>query len=75
MDNAELDKHIETLKKCEYISDQNAVKRLCDKAKELLSQEENVVYLDIPITVRNKIITINKFFRFVVISMGNFMIY
>jgi hypothetical protein len=75
MDNAELDKHIETLKKCEYISDANAVKRLCDKAKEILSKQDNIIYLDAPITVRNKIITINKFFRFVVISMGNFMIY
>ena len=37
MDNAELDKHIETLKKCEYINDANAVKRICEKAKELLS--------------------------------------
>ena len=54
MDNTELDKHIDTLKKCEYISDENAVKRLCDKATEFLSQEENVVYLDIPITVRKK---------------------
>ncbi len=74
MDNTELDKHIETLKKCEYISDQNAVKRLCDKAKELLSQEENVVYLDIPITVRKKIIVRINIFRFVVIFMENFMI-
>jgi hypothetical protein len=54
MDNAELDKHIETLKKCEYINDANAVKRLCDKAKELLSKEENVIYLKAPITVRIK---------------------
>ena len=74
MENAELDKHIETLKKCEYISDPNAVKRLCDKAKELLSKEENVIYLDAPITVRNKIIINIFWIRFVVIFMGNFMI-
>ena len=54
MDNAELDKHIETLKNCEYINDANAVKRLCDKAKELLSKEENVIYLKTPIIVRIK---------------------
>ena len=53
MENPELDKHIETLKKCQYINDANAVKRLCDKAKELLSKEQNVIYLDAPITVRN----------------------
>jgi hypothetical protein len=54
MDNAELDKHIETLKKCEYINDANAVRRLCEKAKELLSKEKNVIHLSAPITVRNK---------------------
>ncbi len=52
MDNAELDKHIETLKKCEYINDANAVKRLCEKAKELLSKEKNVIHLNTPLTVR-----------------------
>ena len=45
MDNAELEKHIEILKKCEYINDANAVKRLCEKAKELLSKEKNVIHL------------------------------
>jgi hypothetical protein len=54
MDNAELDRHIEKLKRCEYINDINAVKRLCDKAKEILSKTENVVYLNAPITVRTK---------------------
>jgi hypothetical protein len=44
MDNAELDKHIETLKKGEYINDANAVRRLCEKAKELLSKEKNVIH-------------------------------
>jgi hypothetical protein len=52
MDNAELDRHIEKLKRCEYINDLNAVKRLCDKAKEILSKTENVLYLNAPITVR-----------------------
>jgi serine/threonine-protein phosphatase 2A catalytic subunit len=54
MDEAQLDKYIETLKKCEYISDPNAVKLLCDRAKELLSKEENVIPLKAPITVRKK---------------------
>ena len=60
MENPELDKHIETLKKCQYINDSNAVKRLCDKAKELLSKEQNVIYLNAPITVRNN----NNFFNY-----------
>ena len=59
MDNTELNKHIEILKRCEYINDVNAVKRLCDKARELLSKEENVIYLNAPITVRKKNHNIN----------------
>ena len=55
MDYKELDKHIEKLKKCEYIQDANAVKKICEMAKELLNKEENVIYLNAPITVRKKI--------------------
>ena len=33
--NAELDKYIEQLKSCKYIQDDRAVKKLCEKAKEL----------------------------------------
>ena len=33
--NAELDKYIEHLKSCKYIQDDRAVKKLCEKAKEL----------------------------------------
>ena len=58
MDNAELDRNIEKLKRCEYINDLNAVKRLCDKAKEILSKTENVLYLNAPITVRTNILLI-----------------
>jgi translation initiation factor 2 beta subunit (eIF-2beta)/eIF-5 len=54
MNNADLDRHIEKLKKCEYI-DEPDVKKLCEKAKEILSKTENVVYLNAPITVRIKI--------------------
>ena len=49
--NAELDKYIEQLKSCKYIQDDRAVKKLCEKAKELL----NIIYLNAPITVRKKI--------------------
>ena len=52
MDFSQLDKHIETLKNCQYIQDANAVKIICDMAKSLLSKEENVIYLSSPITVR-----------------------
>ena len=50
--NAELDKYIEQLKSCKYIQDDRAVKKLCEKAKELLMKEENIIYLNAPITVR-----------------------
>ena len=50
--NSELDKYIENLKKCEYIQDDREVKKLCEKAKELLIKEENIIYLNAPITVR-----------------------
>lgn len=47
----ELDVFIEKLRKCEYIEDDRKVKTLCEKAKEILSKEENVIYLSTPITV------------------------
>lgn len=46
----EVEGYIEKLKKCEYIMERD-VKKLCDKAKEILIQEENVIYLNAPITV------------------------
>ena len=49
--HVELDVFIEKLRKCEYIQDDRSVKALCDKAKEILSKEENVIYLSTPITV------------------------
>ena len=52
MDPAELDKHIEGLKNCQYIEDANKVKIICEMAKSLLKKEENVIYLNAPITVR-----------------------
>ena len=62
--NAELDKYIENLKKCEYIQDDKAVKKLCEKAKELLTKEENIIYLYSPITVRNIIFLIIGLWRY-----------
>ena len=57
VDNLELDRCIEKLKKCEYIPDEKVVKKICDKCKELLSKERNVVSLNAPITVRTFIKT------------------
>ena len=75
--NAELDKYIEQLKRCEYIQDDRAVKKLCEKAKELLIKEENIIYLNAPITVsknNNKNYNYNTIYRYVVTSMVNFTI-
>ena len=52
--NLEIEKYIETLKKCEYIMEKE-VKFLCEKAKEIIQKEENVVYLQSPITVTLKV--------------------
>ena len=54
MDFKELDKHIEKLKNCEYIQDANAVKKICEMAKISLMKDENIIYLNAPITVRKK---------------------
>ena len=72
--NAELDKYIEQLKSCKYIQDDRAVKKLCEKAKELLMKEENIIYLNAPITVSKKIFLKKFNFRYVVIYMDNFTI-
>ena len=51
---AELDTWIEQLKNCKLLKE-SQVKLLCEKAKEILSKEENVIYLNAPITVKKKI--------------------
>jgi len=48
--STDIDKYIEKLNKCEYIMEKE-VKILCDKAKDILANEENVIYLNAPITV------------------------
>jgi serine/threonine-protein phosphatase 4 catalytic subunit len=46
----EIDNYIEQLRKCEYISEES-VKNLCNKAAEILAADDNVIYLNSPITV------------------------
>ena len=48
--NSDLDRQIEQLMKCEYIKE-SEVKALCDRAKEILSNEENVVKIESPLTI------------------------
>lgn len=50
---ADLDRQIETLMKCEVLSEPE-VKVLCAKAREILAQEGNVQYIDPPVTVCGK---------------------
>lgn len=70
----EVDKYIETLKKCEFIRDEKDVKKLCEKAKEILSKEDNVIYLNSPITVKTYNNTKYILTRSVVIYMVSFTI-
>uniref|UniRef100_A0A7S2CR14 protein-serine/threonine phosphatase n=1 Tax=Haptolina brevifila TaxID=156173 RepID=A0A7S2CR14_9EUKA len=46
----EVEQYIEKLKKCEFIPEEDVTK-LCDQAKEILSQEENVHHVPKPATV------------------------
>ena len=46
----DLDKAIETLKSCQIIPEED-VKSLCNKAKEILMEEQNVHHVPIPATV------------------------
>ncbi|EAR99840.3 serine/threonine protein phosphatase 2A (macronuclear) [Tetrahymena thermophila SB210] len=45
-----IDKWIEQLRKCERIKEQE-VKELCNKAKEILNLEENLVQVEAPVTI------------------------
>lgn len=47
----ELDEAIEKLYRCELISENDA-KDVCLRAREVLMQEDNVVKVDAPVTVR-----------------------
>ncbi len=46
----DLDKQIEQLRRCEYIKE-SEVKNLCNRAKEILMEESNVVKVEAPVTV------------------------
>jgi hypothetical protein len=61
--NVKLDQFIEKLQQCEYIQDDKSVKELCEKAKEILSKEENVIYLNAPITVKKKKLKNTKIYK------------
>lgn len=46
----DLDEQIERLKKCEYLKE-SEVKALCDRAREILTDESNVQRVDAPVTI------------------------
>ena len=50
MDESELDRQIEQLKKCEYIKE-SEVKELCRAAKDILIEESNVTKVSSPVTI------------------------
>ncbi|CAK0906724.1 unnamed protein product [Prorocentrum cordatum] len=47
---ADLDRQIEQLRRCEYIKE-SEVKALCNKAREILTEESNVQQVDAPVTI------------------------
>ena len=49
-DSNDLDHRIEQLRRCEIINE-NDVKSLCAKAREILVEESNVQRVDSPVTV------------------------
>ena len=79
----DLDEQIERLKRCEYLKE-------CDKAREILTHEENVQKVDAPVTVCLQCVTAMSLcylclilfqrycliglFRFAEISTDSFMI-
>lgn len=62
MIGGDLDKQIEQLKKCEPINE-NQVKELCLKAREILVEEANVQYVDSPVTVSYLTKLVNLYFN------------
>ena len=50
MDESDLDRQIEQLKKCEYIKE-SEVKELCRRAKDILIDESNVTKVSSPVTI------------------------
>ena len=48
--SADIDRIIEQLRKCEFVKE-SEVKILCNKAKEILQEEPNVVRLNTPMTI------------------------
>lgn len=55
-----IDRWIEQLTNCERIKEQE-VKELCNKAKEILNLEENLVQVDAPVTVSDRLRIIHSF--------------
>ena len=50
MATSDLDKMIETLRRCEVLTE-SEVKLLCNKAMEILVEESNVQKIDAPVTI------------------------
>lgn len=48
--STDLDEQIERLRKCQYLKEQE-VKALCDRAREILTEENNVQRVDSPVTI------------------------
>ena len=71
--SSDLDRQIEQLKNCEIIKE-SEIKALCAKAREILTEENNVQRIFAPVTVPHFFLSFFIISRFVVIFMDNSMI-
>ena len=78
MNDSNLDRQIEQLRRCETIKE-SEVKALCAKAREILVQESNVQRVDAPVTVSisfthlSPVSTMSLSFRYVETYMASSM--
>lgn len=71
--SSDLDRQIEQLKNCEIIKE-SEIKALCAKAREILTEENNVQRIFAPVTVPDIFLSFLMISRFVVIFTDNSMI-
>ena len=66
VNNADLDRQIEQLKRCEFIKE-SEVRDLCNRARDILLEESNIQNIYSPITVSLN----HSIFRYVEISTAS----
>ena len=70
----ELDSWIEQLKECKQLQE-NHVKFLCDRAKDILSKESNVQEVHCPVTVCGDVHVNTCILQFIIYTISLFLIF